>query len=172
MSALPSPAYGDAGAVAPRGSRQRGARPTIVDRLRVAARHDALDAALAAGADRIRQPQLALRAAQLERPRHRRVLARTLRGVVDEATGSRPPARATAIVIARRHLLAGADDVLALADRLDSAQPAHATGIAIAQRLITDALSPLYMPSERDMLGALSRRAIAEMDDPAGRSSR
>jgi hypothetical protein len=76
-------------------------------------------------------------------------------------------------VIARKQILAHADDVLALADRLDSPQPAHATGIAIAQRLITDALeSPLYVTSEPDALSRVSRRAVAEMDDPAGQPSR
>lgn len=169
MSTLRSPAYGDAGgALAPRRSRKRGLPSTTILRLRVAAHHAALDSELARGSDPAGRPELAMRAAQLQRPRHRRVLARTLRRVVDEAIGPRPPIRATAVVIARAQVLAAADDVLALADRLDGTQPAHVTGLAIAQRLITDALeSPLYVPSQPDTLSRLARQAVAKIDEPA-----
>lgn len=168
MSTVSKPAYGAAAPLAPSRPRRGHPRSATVTRLRVATHRNALDAALAGGSERTRQPELAMRAAQLERPRHRRALARTLRAFVDEASGPRPPARATAVVISRAEIRAQADSVLALAARLDSAQPAGAAGIAIAQRLVTDALaSPLYVSRNPMLLTALVDAAIAKMDaDP------
>lgn len=136
-------------------------------RLRVAMNHAVLDAQLARGADRLGRPGLALRAAQLESRQRRRALARTLRRLVAEATGPLPPARATAVIIARPQVRAHRDALLVLADRLDSPGPAHVEGIAIAQLLVSDALvSPIYVQSERGLLGSLVRQAIACMDGP------
>ena len=134
-------------------------------RLRVATHHDLLDSLLARGADPTNQPALAMRAAQLGSRRHRGTLARSLRRAVEEAGVSRPPARAAAVATVRAQILAAAGDLVALADRLESAQPAHTTGIAIAQRLLTDAVeSPLYVPARRGALGRLSRLAVETMD--------
>ena len=168
MSTLPSSAHRDACTVAPRRPRKRSLLSPTVLRLRVAVRHDSLDSALARGADPASRPQLAMRAAQLERPRHRSTLARTLRRVVDEATGPRPAARPTAVVvIARNQILAHANDVLELAVRLDCPHPAHPTGIAIAQRLVTDAVeSPLYVEEKRSALNLVCRQAVMQMGDP------
>jgi hypothetical protein len=143
-------------------------------RLRVATHRDLLDSLLARGADPTNQPALTMRAAQLGSRRHRRTLARSLRRTVEEAGASRPPTRATAVVTARAQILAATGDVLALADRLDSAQPAHTTGVAIAQRLLTDAVeSPLYVAAGRGALGRLSRLAVETMDGaPRHRSAR
>jgi hypothetical protein len=167
VSSLASPAYRDARTLAPRRPRKRGVLSATVLRLRVAVRHDALDSALARGADPDGRPQLAMRAAQLERPRHRRTLARTLRRAVDDATGPRPAARTTAVVIARKQILAHANDVLELAVRLDCPHPAHPTGLAIARQLVTDAVeSPLYVEHERSALTAVCRQAVMQMGDP------
>jgi hypothetical protein len=138
----------------------------ILVRLRVVAARDGLDTALAQGADPCLERELAIRAAQLVRPRHRRALARAFRGVVAEA--SRPPSvRSTAAVICRHQIRAHAADLLALAGRLDNPRLAYATGIAIAQRLITDVLeSPLYVECDAGKLGHLIQQAIASMDDP------
>ncbi len=164
MSTLRSSALGNAVA-APGTARRRGTLSTMHRRLRVATHHDLLDSLLARGADPTNQPALAMRAAQLGSRRHRRTLARSLRRVVEEAGVSRPPARATAVVTARAQILAAAGDLLVLADRLDSAQPAHTTGVAIAQRLLTDAVeSPLYVQAGRGALGRLSRLAVETMD--------
>jgi len=165
MSTIPEPAYGGAAPLAPSRPRRGQPRAATVTRLRVATHRNTLDAALAGGTERTRRPELALRADQLERPRHRRSLARTLRAFVDEASGPKPPVRATAIVISRAQIRAHADSVLALAARLDSQQPAGAAGIAIAQRLVTDALaSPLYVSRDPKLLKALVDSAIAKMD--------
>lgn len=167
MSTLSSRAYRDARILAPRRPRKRSALSATVLRLRVAVRRDSLDSALARGADPASRPQLAMRAAQLERPRHRRTLARTLRRAVDEATAPRPAARPAAVVIARKQIVADANYVLELAVRLDCPHPAHPTGIAIAQRLVTDAVeSPLYVEHERSALTRVCRQAVMQMGDP------
>ena len=146
---------------------RRLSKRTALVHLRVVVAHDALDTALAQGADPSRRPELAIRAAQLVRPRHRRALARTLRGVIAEA--NRPPAsaRSTAAVICRHQIRAHADEVLALAGRLDNPRLAYASGIAIAQRLITDVLeSPIYVACDSDRLRDLVDLAVTGMDDP------
>ncbi len=166
MSTVSSTAYRHARTLAPRRPRKRRALSAVL-RLRVAVGHDSLDSALARGADPASSPQLAMRAAQLERPRHRRTLARTLRRIVVEATGPRPAARPTAVMIARKQILAHADDVLELAVRLDCPHPAHPMGIAIAQRLVTHPFeSPLYLESERSALTHVCRQAVMQMGDP------
>lgn len=166
MSTLPSPAYRDARTRAPRRPRKRNALSATVLRLRVAVRHDSLDSALARGADPAGRPQLAMRAAQLEHPRHRRALARTLRRVVAEATAPRPAARPI-VAIARKQVLAHANDLLGLAVRLDCPHPADPTGIAIARQLVTDAVeSPLYVEDGPSTLDHVCRQAVLQMGDP------
>jgi hypothetical protein len=140
---------------------------TLLTHLHTAFKHDVLDDQLSAGIDPRQTPELSLRATQLSTRRHRRELARTLRGIVAEATEPRPPARAIAILIARPQVRDAADSLLALAARLDSPRPAHASGIAAVQRMITDTnASPFYVDCAP---GAIERRAgvaVAAMDSP------
>jgi hypothetical protein len=57
--------------------------------------------------------------------------------------------------------------VLELAVRLDCPFPADPAGIAIARRLVTDAVdSPLYAGAGRSALNHLCRQAIVQMGDP------
>src|SRR3984957_18910233 len=106
---------------------------TMLVGLRVVVACVALEPVLPQGADPSRRPELAIRAAQLVRPRHRRGLARTFRGVVAEAVRPATPIRSTAVVICRHQIRAQAGDLLALADRLDDPRLASAAGVAIAQ---------------------------------------
>ena len=161
-------AYRDARAFAPRPPSRRSVASVAILRLRVGMRHESLDSALARGADPESRPALAVRATQLERPRHRHALARALRRVLDEATGPRPASHRGAVGIARTEILAHANELLELAVRLDCPFPAHPTGIAIAQRLVTDAVrSPLYVGGEgRSALDQVCRQAVAQMGDP------
>jgi len=131
----------------------------------VAIRHSELDAALARGADPRGRAELALRAVQLERMRHRRVLARTLRRVVAEAHAAPSVGRPQPIALQRAAVRADAADLLALAERLAFPQPpASVAGVAIAQRLVTDGLtSPLYAACEPHTLRRLTRHALSEI---------
>jgi hypothetical protein len=163
VATLPVIGYHDARPATPR--RRPRMLPRLLLSLQVAARHEALDRELALGADPRGRPELALRAIQLERMRHRAALARTLRRVVADAAA--PPAigRVPPVAVQRRQVLADAADLAALADRLAFPQPPDSvTGVAIARRLITDGLaSPLYAPCEPHTLRRLARNALAEL---------
>jgi hypothetical protein len=91
------------------------------------------------------------RAEELTSPRERKLLARSLRGVVREL-GS-PPMRRSTIPLNRRALRRHAAELDALADLLDelerSVSPA---GILDVQQLLTSPGSPLYMHSVADDL--------------------
>jgi len=164
MSSVRSAAPGRMRVDAARRARRHRRLPRLLLALAVAATRDELDAALARGADPRGRPRLAFRAAQLERPRHRRGLARALRRAVAEATSPRPPARSAAVPIVTSQVRAEARDLLALAQRLDCPWPADARGIAIAQRLVTDAVSsPLYECREPYALARIARLAHSHM---------
>ncbi len=122
---------------------------TAALRVRTAVGRDALDAALVQGADRASRPELALRADQLERPGHRQELSRTVRRLAAGTTFD-----------ARR------DELMALADRLDSPEPAAAAGIAITARLVGNVLAgPRCADADPQVIGQLVRSALATMDD-------
>ncbi len=122
--------------------------------VRTAIGREALDTALVQGADRASRPELALRAAQLERPEHRRALSGAVRRLVSQDCGRN-----------------SRGELLALADRLDSPKPAAAAGIAIAGRLVGNVLpSRLCAESDPRMVAELVRSALVTMDDErAGR---
>ena len=123
-------------------------------RLRAALRRSELTRALAEGADPTASAELALRAGQLTSARNRGTLARTMRRTIDEA--HRPPlARSRAVIIRRGAVLEAEDAITTMIARLISAKPVRAQGMAIAERILTNADgSPLYNPAEP---GALQR---------------
>ena len=98
---------------------------------------------------------LALRAGQLTSKRNRRSLARAMRRTIDEA--HKPPmARSRVVIIRRGAVLEAEDAIKAMIARLRSPQPLQAKGLAIAERILTNAdHSPLYNRSEP---GALRRQ--------------
>jgi hypothetical protein len=136
---------------------------SIFPRLRVAVGRRALTRELSEGADPASSPECSVRAAQLTSHRNRRQLARTLRRTIGEA--HRPPMTRSRVVIIRRAAVLDAEDALtAMIDRLGSSQPVRAEGMAIAERIVTDAdWSPLYNPAEPGALRRLVRAATAAM---------
>jgi hypothetical protein len=139
---------------------------SVALRLRVATRRDALDRALAAGVDPSTDPELAFRAARLVRERDRRALASCLRLVVGQADGEPWLARSSPREIKRCQIVADRQSVVSLIDRLESARPAVAEGVAIAERLLTDLHSPLFAWAEPGTLRRLALNAVAAMDPP------
>ena len=152
---------------------QYGASPNSDDRtrrlrtrLRVALHRSELTWALAQGADPTASDELALRARRLTSTRSRRTVARSMRRTIDDAR--RPPlARSSAVIIQRGAVLDAEDAIRTMIARLGSGQPARAAGMAMAERILTDAdASPLYNAAQ---LGALQREitaATAAMDRP------
>jgi hypothetical protein len=131
-----------------------------------ALRRDGLDDELAQGVRPWHRPLLAVRARRLASERNRRMIARSLRRCVAEATS--PAGLRAAAPIDRGAVRESASELLALASRLESDRPAGVTGLAIAQRLVTDGVaSPLYGPRSRGTLSSRVRNALAWIDEPA-----
>jgi hypothetical protein len=88
---------------------------------------------------------IACRAEQLLSAAARHRLADGLRDAVEEAALPRVPTAAAPLASAS--IRANSGLLLALAGRLDSRDPIEPRGAVRAQRLITDADSPLYAPA-------------------------
>ena len=111
-----------------------------------------------------RAPELAVRAARLVRDRDRRALACCLRLVVVQAEGAPWLTRVNPRAIQRAEILADRQALVSLIERLESARPVVAEGVAIAERLMSDLHSPLFAPAEPGTIRRLARHAVAAMD--------
>jgi hypothetical protein len=143
-------------------------------RLEVRWSHWSLDERLAAGFDPASDPALALRAAQLRSPRRRRRLAAWLERLVSdsEVTWS---GMSAAVPIVRGQVSEARDSLLRLAKALRDAGRVRPRGVAMVERLLTDADSVIYTKSARGAvelqvqaaLGALveERDTVAEAGD-------
>ena len=146
----------------PRDSRA-GRSHSLLVRTRVGIHRGDLTRALAEGTDPTSRPELALRAAQLTGKRSRRTLARTLRRTIAEA---HQPAmtRARVVIIRRGEVLNAELAITAMIERLESPEPVRPEGMALTERLLTNAdHSPLYNPAEPGTLRQLVLAATAVM---------
>jgi hypothetical protein len=109
---------------------------------------------------------------QVTRRRHRRALASNLEEVVSIAQGQRR-VRAAAPPLATRDVRASSSVLLELAQTLRENRDVYASGVALAQHLLTDGSSPLYVYGRADELWHAARDAIAALDGriPWARSS-
>jgi hypothetical protein len=131
-------------------------------RLRTALHRARLTHALAAGADPDANDELAMRARQLTGRRTRRVLARSLHRTVAEA--HRPATRVVSI-IDRAAVLNAEDSITELAERLRSPAPVQPEGMAMLDRILTNAeRSPLYNRAEPGALRRVICGATAALD--------
>jgi hypothetical protein len=152
-----------------RDSRAGGLHSLLV-RARVGIQRGELSRALAEGTEPSSRPELALRAAQLTGKRSRRTLARTLRRTIAEA---HKPAltRARVVIIRRGEVLNAQPAITAMIERLEGCEPVRPEGMAIAERLITNAdHSPLYNPGEPGTLRQLVLAATAAMGPGSAQS--
>jgi hypothetical protein len=127
-----------------------GAVPRAGRQLRIVVwlRRRQLDAALAAGANPLESPALALRARQLGEPARRRCVAMAIERALDLAR--RRPRRSGAIPPCD---LADAErDLERIAIRLRSSRPIRERGAAIVSELLTDGTGPLYNPATNHRL--------------------
>ena len=140
-------------------------RPGLALRLRV--RWNALDfdAALAEGADPDSSKALALRAQQLADPKRRAKIAGSIDRLLDLA------GRSTAVQPYLTHLPAwtqGIEDHRAqlreVVDRLEAEDSAPVKGLAMADLLVEDAGSPLYVQRPSDRLQAALEATLAALD--------
>jgi hypothetical protein len=109
---------------------------------------------------------LAVRAGTLVRPLVRRRLARSLRGIVQEAVCPRQGLPGILSAASRRQINDAVDILAELADRLESACPVSSCGVARVNLLLTDGAGPLYYPARDDELQAAARAAIEAMNAP------
>jgi hypothetical protein len=132
-------------------------------RVRTALYRGELTRALAEGAHPTESHEFALRAGQLTSARSRRSLARAMRRALDEA--HRPPlARSRAVIIQRGAVLGAEDAIRSMIDQLESAEPLQAQGLAMAERILTNADgSPLYNRAEPGALEWEINAAMAAM---------
>jgi hypothetical protein len=132
-------------------------------RVSVWMRRGRLDRLLAAGVTPAESPELALRALQLTRARHRRGLADSLEEVVRIAQGE-AGRRNTSPALASRDIRASRSALLQLAHVLRENRDVYASGVALAGRLLTDGTGPLYVTGLDDELWRATRDAIAALD--------
>jgi len=124
-------------------------RPSSADaslrlRLRVYVTRGALDRQIATGRPCESTPALALRARQLADARTRRQIARSLRGIVNYADYRASHRVISASVVEPTAVRRARHPILGLAERLEGTAPVNPAGVARAQVLLTDGLSPLY----------------------------
>jgi hypothetical protein len=122
-----------------------------------------LDAELARGVPPEARAALALRAQTLGERRTRQALARSLRRVLDDARqGSRP--RRGQIATLRADVLAAADQLERLIERLLEPGLVAARGLAQVRVLLIDGGGPLYFRGASQDLRAAAARALTQLE--------
>ncbi len=136
---------------------------TVGVRLRTLVRRGRLDRMLADGADPASSAELALRGRRLTRRSYRRALADSFDEAVSIAEGRE--LRLSAVPpMATREIRAARAALLELSRALRSERQVAPAGVALAQRLLTDGTSPLYLTSEHDGLWHAARRATVALE--------
>lgn len=110
------------------------------DRILARLRATSLDHQLAAGTSPESSVQIALHAARLCRPEHRRRLAASLRAVAAAARGT----RRTRAPINRKSVRLAMAELETLSEWLESDEPIDVRGIALVRVLLGDGAGPLY----------------------------
>ena len=139
-------------------------------RLRTNVHRARLTRALAEDADPGASDELALRARQLTSERNRKTFARSLRRSIAEA--HRPAGtRGVMSIIDRRAVLDAEPAIAELIERLLAPRPVQAAGMAMVERILTNAdSSPLYNPSKPGALRHTIRVATVALDRQSARS--
>jgi hypothetical protein len=145
-------------------NRDDSLSPSIKLRVTVAAKRDELTQRLAEGTNPSSSPELALRASQLTSDHRRGEMIKTWRRISAEAI--RPsPTRLLVSIVNRRAVLDADEAIETMIGRLRGPEPVAVTGMAMAERIVTDGLtSPLYNWSEPGSLRRLVLVATAELD--------
>ncbi len=113
-------------------------------RLRVYATRGTLDRQIAAGRPYKSTAALALRARQLCDMRTRGQIARSLREIIDYADYRASHRVISAVVVEPAAVRRARHPILGLAERLEGPAQVKPAGVARAQIMLTDGLSPLY----------------------------
>ena len=122
-----------------------------------------LDVELARGVPPEARAALALRAHTLGEPRTRQALAQSLRHTLDNARQGSPPRRGQVAAI-RADVLAAADQLEQLIERLLEPGIVEARGLAQVRVLLTDGGGPLYFRGASQDLRAAAARALTQLE--------
>ena len=133
----------------------------VIHRLRVLVNRPGLDARLAEGEPPSGDAVLALRAAQLCAPGTR---SRVASGLERALTDDGRPRLSAAVPVNRRAVQSARPYLAQLIEALRSPAPVAPQGVARAQRLLTDAASPLYPPAQPADLRHAAGQALWELD--------
>ena len=132
-------------------------------RLLARLRGRSLDRALRDGTDPASSAPLAHRAALLTKSRNRKLLARSIRRLLEPPSAHRGPSSA---VPPHREELAAARlplaRVAALLDQTD--EPVYSRGVAMSELLLTEGDGPLYCPARRGQLRRQAEAILAALE--------
>jgi hypothetical protein len=120
--------------------------------IRVQWSHRSLDDRLVAGSDQASDPALAMRAARLRSARYRRRLAASIERLMQEPRADRWSGMSAAVPVVRDQVTAARDSLSLLARMLRGAEDVRPRGVAMVERLLTDANSVVYTDSARGAL--------------------
>jgi hypothetical protein len=115
----------------------------IVARLRARS----IDDRLLSGGESDGSPVVLVRRAQLLQRRYRAAVAAALRRMIDAARRNEPSFFAARLQLKAPEVLASAPLILTLADELEHEESVSPRGVILADRLVTDGDSPVYMPT-------------------------
>jgi hypothetical protein len=135
-------------------------RVRIGDRVRARLQASRLDLQLAGGASPESSVILALHAARLHEPLHRKDLADSLWRI---AAATERPARLKA-PLCRTAIRQAHRELEAVAARLAGAGPVNVRGVATVRRLLADGGGPLYRRSAPERLQSELRGVLAALD--------
>jgi hypothetical protein len=119
-------------------------------RARVLLTRRQLDRRLAKDDEAASDPALALRAAQLLRPKNRERLAADLERLIQESEVGRPRLSA-AVPLDHGRVLSSREALLSIADALRTAEVIRPRGVAMLSALLSQADSPLFAPTDGDL---------------------
>jgi hypothetical protein len=130
----------------------------VVDRLLARVRARSLDDRLVAGARPEESGQLRARSAQLIEPGNRSEVASALRKMLDDAEHARRIFLKAQVRLREPEIIAVRSQIKDLADQLEAPSAVSPRGVILADRLIRDGDSPLFV-GHTESVGAAVERA-------------
>jgi hypothetical protein len=135
-------------------------------RLKVRLTRGRLDRQIAAGHPYDADAELTLRARQLTDPHTQQQIARNLRGIIEYVDRNSSRRVISSVVIAPRAVRTGKRAILDLAEQLERAAAVNPRGIVLAQRFVTDGLSPLFNPHSELTVTETAQKVQDALEEP------
>ena len=140
------------------------ASPGLLDRTLARVRARKLDEQLLAGTPPEESRLTRARTAELLDPHNRKEVARALREMLDAAEHARRIFMKAQIHLRDLDVIRSGDEIRDLADVLEGSAPVSPRGVILADRLVRDGESPVFMGSEGSVEAAVAEaRAALEL---------